>query len=171
MEIVLGGIVYCVLLVTLSVATLWGIERVRGALWRWRNPPEKLAAERRAFEERVCQPDWAFYERHLQRPIPAPLRELYADRDLICAGYFELDDGDDGITVTGFEPLDENALRQMQTSFKLDVVPLATSEGDPIYLRPGPDQPDDLFITYHDGGDTAELNLDITEFVRQARLR
>lgn len=49
---------------------------LRDYLWRRRHPPEQEAAERKALEERLLSPDWAFYERHLQRLAPAALREL-----------------------------------------------------------------------------------------------
>ena len=57
-------------------------DRISDALRRRRNPPEKLAAEIRT---RLLQTDWTFYERHLQRPAPAALRELYSDMALIDA--------------------------------------------------------------------------------------
>lgn len=107
MSSVIAIVIYCVLLVALAVAVLLVIGRVRQALWRWRNPPEKLAAARRAFEERLLQPDWSFYERHLQRPAPSGLRELFADHHLVLADGCEYDELH---YISTFEPLDERAL-------------------------------------------------------------
>jgi hypothetical protein len=90
-----------------TVLILWLQERISELLWRRRNPPEKLAADRRAYEARILRPDWAFYERYLQRPIPAGLRDLYGDKDLVTAQGLEYTDLG-GIST--FEALDEQRL-------------------------------------------------------------
>lgn len=140
------------LLVGLPAGILWLRDRVNRIRYRRRNPPEKVAAERRALEERLFHPDWEFYERHLQRPPPAALRELYADRALLTAPALDYDDG--GVINT-FGALDQQGLLDTREWLGFDVVAIATSDfGDPIYLRPGPSEPDTVYITHHDGGDT-----------------
>src|SRR5215469_9990578 len=79
-------------------------DRISGALRRRPNAPEEVEAEIRA---RLLQTDWAFYERHLQRPMPAALRQLYSDMALLtaCASYRDKGEG-----ISSFEPLNESSL-------------------------------------------------------------
>ena len=60
------------LLLALPFLMLWLRDRVSRAAWWRRNPPEQLAADRRAYEERLLRPDWAFYEPHLQACSTTP---------------------------------------------------------------------------------------------------
>src|SRR5687767_12221008 len=140
------------LLIGLPVFILWLRDRLHKSRWRRANPPEKLAADRRAYEERILRPDWAFYERHLQRPAPAALRELYADRVLVTAQGLDYTDAEQ---ISTFEALDEKGLLETRPWLGFDAVAIATSDlGDPIYLRPGASEADTVYITHHDGGDT-----------------
>ena len=41
--------------------------------------------------------------------------------------------------------------------------------GDPVYLGPGHDEIDHLYITCHDGGDTEIFEDSVDEFVRKLR--
>lgn len=116
-----------------------------------RRTPEEVATERRAYEEQLLHPDWAFYERHLQRPVPAALRALYADRALIVTQSLDYP-GAEGIST--FEALNEQRLLETRSWLGFDAVAIATSEsGDAIYLRPGSTEPDKVYITYHDAGE------------------
>lgn len=128
--------------------------------FRRRNPPEKLAAEKRAYEERLLHPDWAFYERHLQRSAPPALRALYGDHNLLLSDERPYDEGH----VIRFCALDELARDECFSWLRLDAVPFANSNDDLIYLRPGAAEPDTVFITYHDGGDTEVLAPDFSTF-------
>ena len=116
------------------------------AVWRRpQNPPEVIDPQLRAS---LLSPDWAFYERHLQRPAPAALRALYSDMALITAAesYRGQREG-----ISSFSPLNEDHLLDTSDEIGCDIVPLATSGcGDPIYLRPGPNEPDTVYIAYHD---------------------
>lgn len=65
------------------------VLRVRGRIsptLRRHDSSEKHAVERSACEARIATPDWEFYERHLQRPVPAALRQLYTDHEFLCTG-------------------------------------------------------------------------------------
>ena len=44
------------------------------------------------------------------------------------------------------------------------VLPFAYSDADPIYLKPGANASNAVFITYHDGNDTVELAHSIEAF-------
>jgi hypothetical protein len=135
-------------------------DRFMDAVFRWRNPPEKLAAEKRAYEERLLHPDWEFYERHLQRPAPAGLRSLYSDHGFLLSDDHEYDD----YHSMRFCALDEQGRDECFSWLRIDVVPIANSNDDMIYLRPGAAEPDAVFITYHDGGDTEPLAPDFQTF-------
>lgn len=137
-------------------------DRISKAIWRRRNTPEELAADRRICEARIASPDWVFYERHLERPVPAALRCLYSDRQRVLkvgAVY------DDVHYISTFEPLDEKALVDTYDVFGLNVVPFANSDGDIFYLRPGPDEKDAVYITYHDGGESWQIAPDVSVFL------
>ena len=153
--------------VGLPLAILFLRDRVSRALWRRRNPPEKLAADRRAYEERLLRPDWAFYERHLGRPAPPALRELYADRALVMAQDMDYTEGD---RISTFEPLDADGLLETRPWLGFDAVAIATTDfGDPIYLRPGSSEADTVYITHHDGGDTEVLAESVAAMVEKLR--
>lgn len=155
------------LFIGLPLLILWLHHRISRAIWRYRNPPEKIAAERRAYEERILRPDWAFYERHLKRPAPPALRELYADRTLVTAQGLDYSDAD-GIST--FEALDEQGLLDTRPWLSFDAIAIATSDfGDPIYLRPGSSEPDTVYITYHDGGDTEVFAGSVAELIEKVR--
>ena len=155
-----------VVLVALAVGFCWLNDRFMDVMWRWRNPPEKQAAEQRAHEARITNPDWAFYERHLQRPAPASLRELYSDQRLLLSCGIDFDESH---RISSFQPLDPAGLVETRDLLGFDVVPFADSEGDLIYLRPGPTEKNAVYILYHDGSDTEELAADVSLFVGKVR--
>ena len=155
------------LFIALPIVILVLRDRAGAVLWNRRNPPEKLAAERRAYEARLVDPDWEFYERHLQRPAPAALRELFADHRLIVAQDIDCGEGE---VINTFNPLDESGLIDSRPWLGFDAVAIATTDfGDPIYLRPGATESDAVYITYHDGGDTFLVAPDASAFVERLR--
>lgn len=142
-------------------------DRISDALWRRRNPPEKLADEIRA---RLLQTDWDFYKRYLQRPVPAALRELYSDTELLittCASY-----RGKRAEITSFEPLNEDSLIDTHEEIGHDIVPIATSVcGDPIYLKPGPKEADTVYILYHDDpGHVEVFAVSVAKMVEKAQV-
>ena len=153
-------------IVLISIGVCWLNDRFMDAKWRRRNPPETIASQKHVYEARLLHPDWKFYERHLQRPTPAALRELYSDRELIVANNRDYDESH---YISTFDPLDEAALVDTRAIFGFDTVPFANSDGDIIYLRPGPTETDAVFITYHDGGDTEQLAPDVSTFLQRLR--
>jgi len=155
------------LYVGLPLLILWSRDRISGALWRRRNPPEKLAADRRLYEERILRPDFQFYERHLQRPAPPALRELYASRDLVTSQSLNYSDSN-GIST--FEALDEQGLLATRSWLGFDAIAIATSDlGDPIYLRPGSAESNKVYVTYHGGGDTAVFAESVPDMIQRLR--
>ena len=142
---------------------------IRDYLRRRRHPPVQRAAERTELEAQILRPDWVFYERHLQRPAPVALRELYADRDLVTDGGLKYGKRD---ALSTFNPLAESELIDTRELLGFDIIAFATSDcGDPIYPRPGAAEPDTDFITYHDTNETklfAESVAVMLETLRQS---
>lgn len=162
----LVALAYLAALIGIAIAIVLLSDRIRNLIYRKRNPPEKEVAERARHLQRLSTPDWVFYERHLGRPVPSPLRELFAHPELLASS-FALKGTD--LVISQFEPLDAEGLIDSKTWLGIDIVPIASSDGDPIYLKPGATAGDAVYITYHDGGDTVELVSDVAMFVRQVR--
>lgn len=156
---VLGGLLA---LLCFAAVTLILKDRLERALWNWKNPPEKLAADRTEVERRLLSPDWDFYLEHLGRPVPQALRDLYANRRLILStGTILAGEA----YITAFEPLDQRALSETKSWIGVEVVPFASSDGDPIYLRPGAMESDAVYVTYHDGSDTEQVSNDVASYL------
>lgn len=150
MATIFGPISYVLALAGIAIVLLVARDNIH-ALWRRRPTAKRAAAEaRRRYEERLLSPDWARYEAHLQRPIPPAIRELYADHALVVSGSKHLRDH---FYLSTFVPLDALSISDYQY-FDIDAMPIADFDGDILYLRPGPKEPDVLWLTYHDGRDT-----------------
>src|SRR5689334_5847412 len=82
------------------------VARDRMARARRDHPATRLraVADHQEHERRTLAPDWACVERHLQRPAPRALRELYADRKLMLQRDIRFSTE---CTISRFEPLDE----------------------------------------------------------------
>ena len=146
------------------VSLLRIIDRKRTARARHRAPSASRAGEREAYERRILTPDWICVERHLHRPPPHALRDLYADGRLVTRRDLEYD-GDDR-RISTFEPLDEEAMTDASRSLEFDAVVIATTDfGDAIYLRPGATEADAVHVAYHDGADTEVLAESIEEML------
>ena len=125
-------------LLALAFAVLWLKDRSEEALWRRRNPPEKLEAQRREREQRLLNPDWEFYAWHLKRPVPGALRALFSDRAFLLSDETpRLGD----IYITAFDPLDAEGLKTMHSWIGSEVISFASCEGDPIQSKPGRTSP------------------------------
>ena len=123
--------------------------------------------ERMAYEQRLVNPDWASVERHLRRPVPPALRDLYGDRPMITRR--DLAYADEQVLGT-FVPLDEQAIADTTRWLGFQAVALATTDfGDAVYLRPGEDGGDAVYLTHHDGGDTELFAESITKMVATLR--
>lgn len=157
MHVAFVGVAVLVAFFALAIFLLMFKDRASALVSRVKNPPEKVAAERAAFEQRLRSPDWAFYEEHLQRSPPATLREIFSSESLLsCSHHFS------DYYVT-FSPIDRAALNEAWVM--PGVVAFADSDGDPIFLKPGASSPDTVFIAFHDGGGIEELAPNIAAFV------
>jgi hypothetical protein len=76
---------------------------------------EQRRAERAVYRQRLLSPRWDVVEAALGRPVPAVLRELYADHDLVTSNDLLVFDptrseADVCLNVNQFIPADESAL-------------------------------------------------------------
>lgn len=158
------GIIIGILSAAAVVIILLLKDFISDVLRRRQDTPEKLAAELHT----LMHPDWSFYERHLRRPAPAALRELYSDSALMTAGasYRGKREG-----ISAFWPLTEDYLLDTHDGIGYDIVPFATSGcGDSIYLRPGANEPDTVYIAYHDDPGYIEIFADsVSVILEKAR--
>ena len=161
-----AGYIFALFVVAGVILYCW--DRISDALWKRRNPPEKLAAELKQYQDRVQSPDWDFYKSHLQRDVPDAIRNLYANTEIVLSGGVE-SCGEQ--TISQFGALDEANLRASKEWIGADVIAIAYNIfGDPIYLRPGRDESNAVYVTYHDGGDTEQIATDVSAFIESIRL-
>ena len=156
------GLVVLAVFVGLAILLLKLNDGLRAFAWRVKNPPEKISADRERLFARIESPDWSFYEEHLQRPVPPTLREAFSSKErLRKSHYFKS-------YYVAFAPVDRAALAEnwvMQ-----GIVPFADSDGDPIFLKPGPSELNVVHIAYHDGGGTEALAPDVEAFLDGLRV-
>jgi hypothetical protein len=162
----LFSIGYLLTLLFAAGFVLWIKDRISSAWLKRQNPPEKLEAMRKAFKQRILNPDWQFYEKHLMRIAPEDLRLLFSDHDILLSDR-NIEIGD--IYITSFEPIDAEGLLKYQKLLGYDVIPFASMEGSSIYLRPGANESNAVYINYLDGGDTEVLYPDIASFTKRLR--
>src|SRR5678815_1341150 len=106
-DTVITVLVLVLLFIGLPASLLRIIDRKRAG--RARHPSGSHLAEREAHERRILALDWPCVERHLRRPPPQALRDLYADRSLVNRRDLQYDDDR---LVSTFEPLDEEAMTE-----------------------------------------------------------
>jgi hypothetical protein len=158
-----------IVLIFIGLPVVILVARDRMARARRDHPATRLRviADRQPRETRLLAPDWTCVERHLQRPTPRALRELYADRTLVTQRDIRFSTD---CTISSFEPLDEQALADAREWLGFTAVVFATTqEGDAIYLRSGPAEGDVVYLTHHDGGDTEVLATTIDEMLDALR--
>jgi SMI1/KNR4 family protein SUKH-1 len=132
-----------------------------------RNPPEAQTAARHAYERRILTPDWECVQRHLKRPVPQALRELYADGALVTSQDLQYSTDH---SISTFEALDEQTITDASAWLELETVVFATTAtGDPIYLRSGSSEGDTVYLTYHDGGDTDVFAASVAQLLQVLR--
>jgi hypothetical protein len=166
-DTVITVLVLVLLFIGLPASLLRIIDRKRAG--RARHPSGSHLAEREAHERRILAPDWPCVERHLRRPPPQALRDLYADRSLVNRRDLQYDDDR---LVSTFEPLDEEAMTETTRSLGFDAVVIPMTDfGDALYLRPGATEADRVHVTYHDGGDTEVFTESIEQMLVVLRQR
>ena len=163
----LSVLVIVLIFVGLPVVLLVTKDRIARA--RRNRPAElsRIALERQTSERRILAPDWSCVERHLRRPVPPALRELYADLSLVTRRDFRYSTD---CAIGTFEPLDEQAMADSRAWLGFEAVAFAsTQEGDLIYLRPGPSEGDTVYLTHHDGNETEVFTATLQEMLDRLR--
>jgi len=149
-----------------------------GRLFGWdAGAAERAAAERAEYRRRLENPQWDAIEAGLKRPVPAVLRELYANRELIIAGDFYLmppnaSDDELGWYINEFVPADHAALEPELESIPPGTFSFAFNEfGDPYFveLSDDPDGDGPVRLRYHDGGDIETVSGSLREFLSWSR--
>jgi hypothetical protein len=138
-----------------------------GPFERWFGRKSRREQQRREeqarYQQRLLAPHWDEVESVLGRPVPALLRNLYADRELVTsADFFVLDPARSGseeapLNVDRFIPADKEAFTPGLVSIPPGAFAFATNEyGDPLYVQLGElaDGDGRVFVHYHDGDDT-----------------
>jgi hypothetical protein len=127
------------------------------------------SADERQREQRLLAPDWPLVQQHLRRPVPSSLRELYADHALVLHRDLNWDDEK---RIHAFEPLDGEAFAAAAGWCGFDVVAIATTDvGDTIYLKPGADERDVLYLMHHDGSDIEVFAVSVAAMLTRLRGR
>ena len=122
-----------------------------------------------AYERRILTPDWPCVERHLRRPAPQALRDLYGDRRLITQRDLVYDDDR---VISTFEPLDQQAMADTRQWLGFEAIAIATTDfGDMVYLRPGAAEVDAVYLAHHDGGDIEILAESVAQMLETLTLR
>lgn len=151
------GVIYLAGLFVFAALILLMRDRVATLISRFKNPPEKIAAQKLRFEQRLLSPDWGFYQEHLGRPVPEALKHAFSSATLILSPHHFSD------FHVAFSPIDMTALDEAWVL--PGVVAFADSDGDPIFLKPGAASPDSVHIAFHDGGGSQELAPNVEAFL------
>ena len=160
-------LIIALIFVGLPVVILATKDRITRARQNRPSQSSRDAAQRAAYEERILKPDWACVARHLRRPVPRALRDLYADRSLVTVRdrSYSMD-----YSLSSFEALDEQGMTDARAWLGFEAVAFASSqEGDAIYLRPGPSEADVVYLTHHDGGETEVFAATLQQMVDTLR--
>jgi len=121
------------------------------------------------FCERLLNPDFAALEAHFGCPMPKELKELYAKKEEIQRGDFEvLTRNSDGVAVTWtvafYEPADLESLRDAWPDCKEFFAFANDGCGNDYLIDPQKLELEVLFYD-HDGGEFTNLGLSLAEFV------
>jgi hypothetical protein len=142
------GFVTGFLLIASPVLVAVAVLLIRDRIFDRRYTHEELAESARSYARRLFPPDWAFYERHLERPVSFALRELFADQRLVIREFLE----DDEWLSFKLSPVDEHALVDTRRDFRLEVIPFMRGEiegeDDILFLRPGQFEPNTVYVAF-----------------------
>jgi hypothetical protein len=130
-----------------------------------------LAAER--FLKRLESPDLAGLERHLGHPLPASLRALYADRDLVMSDDIVISvpnplQGSKDSYIAWFEPADAETLAIIWPGCE-GLFPFADNgAGDRFLVDPKDSDPEVLYYL-HETGEKRSLGVPLSAFIAARR--
>ncbi|HUS39387.1 MAG TPA: SMI1/KNR4 family protein, partial [Pirellulales bacterium] len=135
--------------------------------------PEQHAENDRRFQQRLFQPQWPELERHFGSPMPASLRDLYSNRDLLArSSFYVVPPGstseDKHHFIARFEPADMQALNDVWFPIGDNRFPFASDDcGNYFYVELNPGSKDmPVFFVDHDGGDVSRVAESFADFLK-----
>ena len=142
----------CVVSILLAASFFWGLGQLEAWYRRRRAVAGKL---KNSLElQRLLKPDWVFYEQHLGREIPDAIRRLYQDKEFIARECFPFPGKENAWAITSFVPISRGELLEFEAEPGLPshpIAPIATTDlGDPIYLEPGSDRSNSVYVWEHE---------------------
>ena len=152
-----------VLLVIFAVIAWSGVLTKRGLALFWRrvSGQERREAEARAaLHARYRNPRWDFYEIHLGRAAPAPLRRLYAEPDLALRPRVRVADQE-----IHLHPIDDGQLIRVPTVATEVLLIAETEAGEPVYLKPQGERHQSAVLFFRDLDEEPVLFEDVERFV------
>ena len=137
----------CVLAVgVLAVGALWVIDKL------FRRQPSKAEMDEysRHFQERLLKPDFAAVEAHFGAALPDSLKKLYADKNEILRGDFEVVTKVEGAKsdpwfIAFYEPADAESLRESWPGCEPYFAFANDGCGNEYLIKPGVPDPEVLF--------------------------
>ena len=163
--VILLGIVA---VLAIAVITCWFWDRVtlgRDRPW-----------SQEEYNRRLLNPDFAALERHFECTIPAAIRKLYEDSELILRRGFLIrsphtPEGMEEFDIAFFVPADVEGAKSWWAAEDRKFIFADTGFGDPYYVELSLTQPNPLpiYVLYHDGGDTFKVADSLEEFIGLCR--
>ncbi len=160
---------------TIAVALIAGpaLLGIAGLFWVMLRGRAKAAAELEAFKKRLASPDLDGLERHLGHPLPASLRTLYSDHDLIMSYDIliavpnPLEQGDESY-IAWFEPGDVASLGAAWPGCE-GLFPIASNgAGDQFLIDPRRPDPEVIYHR-HETGERRGLGVTLSAFLAAPR--
>jgi hypothetical protein len=142
--------------------------------WFTRPSKKKMEEYSRQFLERLHHPDFAAVEKYFGRPLPACLQALYADRQEVLRGDFEVAAAPDAPPedpwhVAFYQPADEQSARDAWPGLEKYFAFADDGCGNGYLIDPTDDDPPVLFHD-HETGELSRVCERFTEFMRWPRL-
>lgn len=155
--------------VVLPLLITWVIYRI----FRRRPSSDQRDESSRRFEERMLNPDFAALEAHFSCAIPKEFKELYANKEELRRGDFELrtrnpNGSEHTWTVAFYQPADLESLRDVRSDC-IELFAFANDGCGNVYLIDLREP--DLQVLFHDheDGEFTKVGLSLAEFVAAAR--
>lgn len=140
----------------LAAGILLGGRMVYGAFSRSGPTRAEIEERLRLRAERLANPDWDLYERHLGRPVPEKLKEQFGTPEEFSFPS-PFDDGE-SLEATWSPIHPSELLIPDEAEDGMEVLPFAwLAEGGVLFLLPGATTPDRVYLMDSGGGENVVL--------------
>ncbi len=161
-----------VVIIAIFIGVPVALLRVRD--WFRRPSKKTIEEDSRRFTERLQHPDFAAVEKHFGHSLPACLQALYADRQELLRGPFEVAAVPDAKPdhrwhVAFYQPADGQSVREMWPGSENYFAFADDGCGNGYLVDPKDDDPPVLFHD-HETGELSRVCDRFTEFMRWPRL-